>query len=100
MTTVSPLATEANAETGFLTVAEIAAHLRVSEPTVYRRIADGTLAAVRLGAAGPIRVPVAALRQFLVLAQAPLEGLPASAPVRTGLSPAVEAGSAHGGENA
>lgn len=28
-------------ETGFLTVAEFAARLRVSEPTIYRRVADG-----------------------------------------------------------
>ena len=49
-------------------MAEVAARLRVSEVTVYRRISDGTLAAVRLGAHGPIRVPATALKHFLVLA--------------------------------
>ena len=73
------MGTPATAETDFLTVAEVAARLRVSEPTVYRRIADGTLAAVRLGAAGPIRIPVAELRDFLVLASAANAQAPAGA---------------------
>ena len=49
------------AETEFLTVAEFAALLRVSEPTVYRRVADGTLPVVRLSENGAIRIPASAL---------------------------------------
>ena len=45
----------------FLTVAEFAARLRVSEPTVYRRVADGTLPVVRLSENGAIRIPAYAL---------------------------------------
>ncbi len=48
-------------ETEFLTVAEFAARLRVSEPTVYRRVADGTLPVVRLSDNGAIRIPASAL---------------------------------------
>ena len=45
----------------FLTVSEFARRLRVSEPTIYRRINDGMLAAIRLGETGAIRVPVTEL---------------------------------------
>ena len=45
----------------FLTVAEFAARLRVSEPTVYRRVRDGTLPIVRLSENGAIRIPASAL---------------------------------------
>ncbi len=48
----------------FLTVAEFAARLRVSEPTVYRRVADGTLPVVRLTENGAIRIPADALDEF------------------------------------
>ena len=49
----------------FLTVSEFARCLRVSEPTIYRRISDGTLSAIRLGETGAIRVPVAELDRLL-----------------------------------
>jgi excisionase family DNA binding protein len=48
-------------QTEFLTVAEFAALLRVSEPTVYRRVADGTLPSVRFTEHGAIRIPASAL---------------------------------------
>ena len=41
----------------YLTVEEAARHFRVSLPTIYRRCADGTLPHVRIGTAGPIRIP-------------------------------------------
>lgn len=44
-------------EEAFLTVAEAARLLRVSEPTIYRRCADGSLPHVRLGGIGSIRIP-------------------------------------------
>ena len=68
-----------------LTVAEFAARLRVSEPTVYRRVADGTLHVVRLGESGAIRIPASALE------------FPASRAADRS-SPAVEP-PAHGGGN-
>jgi excisionase family DNA binding protein len=46
----------APAEAQYLTVAEFARRLRVAPVTIYRRIGDGSLAAVRLGPNGPIRV--------------------------------------------
>jgi excisionase family DNA binding protein len=39
-----------------LTPREVARELRVSMPTLYRRISDGQLAAVRVGEDGPLRV--------------------------------------------
>jgi excisionase family DNA binding protein len=44
-------------EPAFLTVAEAARLLRVFEPTIYRRCADGSLPPVRLGGIGSIRIP-------------------------------------------
>jgi excisionase family DNA binding protein len=52
------------AQPDYLTVEEAAKHFRVSTPTIYRRCADGTLPHVRIGAAGPIRIPLAVLEQF------------------------------------
>lgn len=53
----------------FLTVEEAARFLRVSPPTIYRRIADGVLPAVRVGReSGPLRIPVDALDRFLDVA--------------------------------
>lgn len=49
----------------YLTVEEAARHFRVSAPTIYRRCADGTLPHVRIGAAGPIRIPAAELDRLL-----------------------------------
>jgi excisionase family DNA binding protein len=50
----------------YLTVAEVAAKLACSEPTVRRRIRDGELPAVQLGRPGSaVRVPRAALEAWL-----------------------------------
>jgi len=50
----------------YLTVAEVAAELVCSEPTVRRRIRAGELPAVRLGGAGSgVRVPRAGLQAWL-----------------------------------
>jgi excisionase family DNA binding protein len=45
---------------GFLTVREAAERLRVSRATVYREVADGRIAAVRVSS-GAIRIPETAL---------------------------------------
>jgi excisionase family DNA binding protein len=59
---------ESNAATAeqpeYLTVEEAAKHFRVSLPTIYRRCADGTLPHVRIGSAGPIRIPLAVLEHL------------------------------------
>jgi excisionase family DNA binding protein len=52
------------AQSDYLTVEEAARHFRVSLPTIYRRCADGTLPHVRIGTAGPIRIPLAVLEQL------------------------------------
>jgi excisionase family DNA binding protein len=39
-----------------LRVDEVAARLRCSRASVYRRVADGQLGAFRLGATGPLRI--------------------------------------------
>jgi excisionase family DNA binding protein len=50
----------------YLTVAEVAAELACSEPTVRRRIRDGDLPAVRLGGPGSgVRIPRARLEAWL-----------------------------------
>jgi excisionase family DNA binding protein len=46
------------AVTNFLTVADVAARLALSEPTVRRRIASGDLPAVRLATSGRAAVHV------------------------------------------
>jgi excisionase family DNA binding protein len=46
----------------YLTVAEVSSLFRVSMPTVYRRVADGQLPAVRIGAT--IRIPLAAVEHL------------------------------------
>ena len=49
----------------YLTVAEVAALLRCSEPTIRRRIRDGSLPAVQLGGAGSaVRIPRAAFERL------------------------------------
>jgi excisionase family DNA binding protein len=50
-----------------LTVPEVAARLRVSKPTVYRRIWDGILPAVRVGNSptSPLRIPSDELEAWL-----------------------------------
>jgi excisionase family DNA binding protein len=40
-----------------LTVDEAAARLRQSRPTLYRKIEQGVIGAVRLGDRGPLRIP-------------------------------------------
>jgi excisionase family DNA binding protein len=47
----------------FLTVAEVAAIMRVSKMTVYRLVHGGELAAVRVGRS--FRVPAPAVREYL-----------------------------------
>ena len=50
----------------YLTVAEVAAELACSEPTVRRRVRAGELPAVRLGGRGSgVRIPRAALQAWL-----------------------------------
>ena len=50
----------------YLTVAEVAAELACSEPTVRRRIRDGEIPAVQLGGArSGIRIPRAGLEAWL-----------------------------------
>jgi excisionase family DNA binding protein len=50
----------------YLTVAEVAAELACSEPTVRRRIRAGELPAVRLGGPGSgVRIPRAGLQAWL-----------------------------------
>ena len=48
-------------DAAFLTAAEAADRLGISQRTVRRRIADGSLASVRIG--GAVRIPVSALPQ-------------------------------------
>jgi len=50
-----------------LTVTEVARTLRLSKLAIYRRIADGSLGAIRLGPppAGRLRIPAAELERFL-----------------------------------
>jgi len=48
-----------------LTVEEAAILLRQHRVTVYRRIASGELKALRIGAAGPLRVRADAVEQLL-----------------------------------
>ena len=73
-------------ETEYLSVAEAASLLKLSEQTVYRRVWDGSLRDVRLSEHGAIRIPRSALQR------------PVGAP-RTGPGPAVEA-QAHDGRDA
>jgi excisionase family DNA binding protein len=56
-----------HAEGRLLTVEEVAAELRVSPQTVYRRIGAGELEAVQLGrgSKAPIRIRVGAVERFL-----------------------------------
>ncbi len=60
------MTTAATSETRLLTVPEVAERLRVSRPTVYRRIAEGSIPAVRIGErSGPLRIPENELREWL-----------------------------------
>lgn len=52
--------------TSLLSPAEVARRLGVGRMTVYRRIADGSLPAVRIsGDAGPLRVPADELERWI-----------------------------------
>ncbi|MGY1857169.1 helix-turn-helix domain-containing protein [Modestobacter sp. SYSU DS0290] len=55
----------------FLTVAEVAAIMRVSKMTVYRLVHGGELAAVRVGRS--FRVPEPAVREYLAEARTDLD---------------------------
>ena len=58
---------EARAASNLLTVAEVAAELRVSRMTVYRLISKGALGALRIGgngSSGAIRIPEAELYAY------------------------------------
>ena len=57
------------AQVKFLTVAEVAALMRVSKMTVYRLVHSGDLAAVRVGRA--LRVPEQAVHAYLTEALPP-----------------------------
>ena len=48
-----------------LTVADAAKRLNVSRPTIYRRISEGSLPALRVGPGGPIRLDVVELECWL-----------------------------------
>ncbi len=61
--TGSPSAEGRFAEVRFLTVAEVAALMRVSKMTVYRLVHSGDLSAVRVGRS--FRVPEQAVHQYL-----------------------------------
>ena len=52
-----------NTEVRFLTVAEVAAVMRVSKMTVYRLVHSGELASVRVGRS--FRVPERAVNEYL-----------------------------------
>ncbi|MEU2348869.1 helix-turn-helix domain-containing protein [Modestobacter sp. NPDC049651] len=56
-------AAERPAQVTFLTVAEVAAMMRVSKMTVYRLVHGGEMAAVRVGRS--FRVPAPAVRAYL-----------------------------------
>jgi excisionase family DNA binding protein len=57
----------------YLTVAELAEIVRCSEPTIRRRIADGSLRAVKLGRGrnSAVRIPRTALDKWLATAAEP-----------------------------
>ena len=58
--------TTADHQREYLTVAEVAAELACSEPTVRRRIREGAIPAVQLGNAGSgVRIPRAGLQAWL-----------------------------------
>jgi excisionase family DNA binding protein len=59
----SPQSDERLPEVRFLTVAEVAALMRVSKMTVYRLVHNGDLSAVRVGRS--FRVPERAVHEYL-----------------------------------
>jgi excisionase family DNA binding protein len=69
-----------------LTVAQAAARLNVSKPTVYRRIWEGSLPAVRGDAVGPLRIVESELERWLFRPQSP-GGMAAAGSRQAGVSP-------------
>jgi excisionase family DNA binding protein len=53
----------ANLPTAYLTIAEVAAAMRVSKMTVYRLVKSRTLASVRFGKS--YRIPVSAVEDYI-----------------------------------
>ena len=68
----------ATAETAYVSVAE-AARLDLSETTIYRRVWDGSLPALRLSEHGAIRIPRAAVESPASSAAHPSRAVEASA---------------------
>jgi excisionase family DNA binding protein len=62
----------ANLPTAYLTIAEVAAAMRLSRMTVYRMVRAGTLAADRFGKS--YRVPESAVEEYIRQAGAPATG--------------------------
>ena len=58
----------------FVTVAELAAYVRLNERTIYREIAAGALTARRFGSSGNIRIPVHEARRYAGEARQPTDG--------------------------
>ncbi|MGY1747613.1 helix-turn-helix domain-containing protein [Blastococcus sp. SYSU D00695] len=67
MTARPPVPQPSRPAVPFLTVAEVAAIMRVSKMTVYRLVHNGELAAVRVGRS--FRVPEPAVRAYLAEAR-------------------------------
>lgn len=62
----------ANFRTAYLTIAEVAAALRLSRMTVYRMVRAGTLVADRFGKS--YRVPESAVEEYIRRAGSPATG--------------------------
>ncbi|TSE17115.1 helix-turn-helix domain-containing protein [Arthrobacter sp. KBS0703] len=62
----------ANLPTAYLTIAEVAAAMRLSRMTVYRMVRAGTLAADRFGKS--YRVPESAVEEYIRQAGTPATG--------------------------
>jgi excisionase family DNA binding protein len=60
-------------EASYLSVAETARTLGLSEATVYRRVWDGSLPVLRLSENGAIRIPVSVLAEFARPSESPAE---------------------------
>ena len=54
-----------------LTVADAAKRLNVSRPTIYRRISEGSLPALRIGTGGPLRIDAVELECWLYRLEPP-----------------------------
>lgn len=61
----------ANLPTAYMTIAEVAAALRVSKMTVYRLVKSHALAAVRFGKS--YRIPEAAVEEYIRQAGSPAD---------------------------